>query len=100
MFKELFFLVLMGFSLSVHAQTNAVEAKAAYMLAEESYDKGDYPGALKFLQTTKNNLGSVNSKILYLETQAYAELYKVDKSYSSQLIKSIQAFQAAPDIAS
>nr|WP_294792718.1 hypothetical protein [uncultured Mucilaginibacter sp.] len=90
----LFFIV----SASARSQTNANEAKAAYLLAEESYAKSDYPATLNFLESAKKSLGGANSKILYLQIQAQAEMAKTDAKLTSNVLQTITAFEAAPDI--
>lgn len=85
-------------SLSAFAQINETEAKASYMLAEENYGKGNYPVALTFLKNAKANLGGANCKILYLQIQIESELAKTRKNYRDSLLKTIAAFQTAPDI--
>jgi len=80
------------------AQTNATEAKAAYLLAEENYGKGDYKAALRLLNNAKKSMGMANSKMLYLEVQIESELLKSDKSHYAALMKTIADFQSAPDI--
>lgn len=79
-------------------KTNQTEAKAAYMLAEESYDKANYPAALSYLKNAQKSLGGSNSKILYLQIQIEKEISKTQNNYRDSLIKTISAFQVAPDI--
>ena len=87
-----------GIVLSTHAQSNQIEAKAAYLLAEESFAKGDYVATLEYLENSTKSLGTTNSKLLYLKIQAELELYKKDKTYYDALIKSISDFQNSPDV--
>lgn len=93
----LFFIVLTLKVGSTVAQTNENEAKAAYLLAEESYAKNDYKTALNYLDEAKKNLGSANSKILYLQIQVQMELFKTDRSYLNKALQSIAEIEAAPD---
>lgn len=99
MYKSLLFsflfLIISG---SAKSQINANEAKAAYLLAEESYVKSDYPATLKFLENAKKSLGGVNSKILYLQIQAEAEMAKADPKLTSNVLQTIAAFETASDI--
>src|SRR5690606_34618939 len=83
-----------------YAQSNQIEAKAAYLLAEENFAKGDYPATLKYLETAVEHLGKTNSKLLYLQIQAELELYNRDRSYYDKVIKSITAFQNSADVKS
>lgn len=82
------------------AQTNSLEAKAAYLLAEESYGKGDMSAAIQYLDEASSKLGKPNAKILYLKIMALKELSAKDKTVSEQLATSITAFEKAPDFAS
>lgn len=88
----LFFKVASGI-----AQTNATEAKAAYLLAEESYGKGDMKSTLEYLEDASVKLGSANAKILYLKIIAERELANKDTAYISKLASSINNFEKAPD---
>jgi len=97
--KKLFWMLV--FVIAGHiakAQSNAVEAKAAYMLAEENYDKENYPLALSYLKKTQKSLGFSNCKILYLQIQIEKEISKKQNNYRDSLIKTISAFQGSPDI--
>ncbi|MBI2283526.1 MAG: hypothetical protein HYU71_07455 [Bacteroidetes bacterium] len=92
------FSFLLVLSFPAFAQINETEAKASYMLAEENYGKGNYPVALTFLKNAKANLGGANCKILYLQIQIESELAKTRRNYRDSLLKTIAAFQTAPDI--
>lgn len=94
----LFLLFMIIIIINIYAQDNSTEAIAAYQIAEESYEKGDFPTALRFLETAKKNLGTTNSKLMYLKIQIEMELYKTDKNLYEQMMKSINQFQTAPDI--
>lgn len=85
---------------SGYAQKNTNEAKAAYLLAEESYGKGDYKGALDFLQQVRTSLGSANCKILYLQVMTVRELYAKDSSGAEKTLAVINEFEKASDYAS
>lgn len=98
--RPILLLLLIIFSWQLSAQTNPTEAKAAFLLAEESYNQGDYKAALLYLNKAKKSFGATNSKMLYLQLQAELELYRTDKSYYDQVIQTIAAFQSAPDVAS
>lgn len=81
--------------ISTSAQ-NQNEAKAAYLLAEEFYAKGDYSNTLKFLDITESNLGSTNCKILYLKIITLSEVGKKEDNIEAQL-QSITQFEQSPD---
>jgi hypothetical protein len=98
MYKILLFLSLfLIVSISAKSQTNANEAKAAFLLAEESYGKAEYKEALNYLDQAKKSFGAANSKMLYLQIQIQLELLKTDKSYHDKLITTIADFESAPD---
>lgn len=82
-----------------HAQKSETEAKAAYLLAEEFYGKGDYKAALDYLQQVKLNLGGSNCKILYLEIMATRELYTKDPGLADKLLPLITEFEKSSDYA-
>lgn len=84
---------------ALNAQANEREAKAAYLLAEESYGKGDYKSTLEFLGQVREALGSTNCKILYLQIMATRELYAKDTSNNSKLLSLILEFEKSPDYA-
>lgn len=75
---------------------NLDEAKAAYLLAEEFYAKGDYVNTLKFLDITESNLGSTNCKILYLKIITLSEVGKKEDNIESQL-QTIAHFEQSQD---
>ena len=98
--KNLLLVISICFVCSVSAQTNTSEAKAAYLLAEESYGKGDYKNALEFLRTAREALGGTNCKVLYLQIMATRELYAKDSSVNSKLLPLILEFEKSADYAS
>ena len=74
---------------SSFSQVNDAEARAAYLLAEESYGKADYQSALKYIESAKKSLTRTNCKILYLQihierelsNQEYEAFLKTDKLF-------------------
>lgn len=84
---------------TLNAQANATEAKAAYLLAEDSYGKGDYKSALEFLRQVREALGSTNCKILYLQIMATRELYAKDTGSNNNVLPLILEFEKSPDYA-
>ena len=99
MIKYFAFSFMLFFATSAFSQSNQTEAKAAYLLAEESYGKGDYKTALDFLQQVKTNMGKSNCKILYLEIMATRELYAKDSSNAEKLLPLITEFEKSSDFA-
>lgn len=81
------------------AQNNQMEAKAAYMLAEEEFNNAKYTDAIKYLDEAITKLGTANAKILYLKIMSYKALAEKDKKYNSKLLETIAAFEKAPDVA-
>lgn len=47
---------------TVVAQSNDMEATAAYLLAEDSFANNDYQQTLGFIEQATKNLGKTNSK--------------------------------------
>lgn len=86
-------------ALPLFSQSNT-EAKAAYLLAEESYGKADFRAALSYLQEASTSLGVSNAKILYLAILIQRELANTDRSYLAKLDSSITSFENAPDVQS
>lgn len=96
---KIFSLFLLCFVLTgpVSAQSSAVEAKAAYLLAEESYGKGEMRTALQYLEDATSKLGTANAKVLYLKIMTLKELAVTDTGFNSKLDKAIAEFEKAPD---
>nr|WP_294792715.1 hypothetical protein [uncultured Mucilaginibacter sp.] len=92
----LFWLLLLALSFKTYAQAD-LEAKAAYLLAEEKYGKGDMKATLEYLDEAAGKLGSANAKILYLKIMAQRELANKDQRYLTKLDSTIALFQNSPD---
>lgn len=90
--------VFTGINNMSYAQTNSLEAKAAYLLAEESYGKGNMRAALDYLNEATAKLGAANAKILYLKIMALKEVSLKSPAFEKQLDTAIAAFEKAPDI--
>ncbi len=90
--------VFTGMNRVSYAQTNSLEAKAAYLLAEESYGKGNMRAALDYLNEAAAKLGTANAKILYLKIMALKEISLKSPAFEKQLDSAITAFERAPDI--
>jgi hypothetical protein len=82
---------------AIFAQDKQREAKAAYLLAEESFGKGDYKATLDFLQQTRTSLGAVNCKILFLQIMATREMYAKDPQVSNRILPLIDEFEKSAD---
>lgn len=95
--RILFILALLVATTGSYAQTNANEAKAAYMLAEENYGKGDYKTALEYLQQAKSALGTSNCKVAYLEIMVTRELNAKNPRQSEKILPLIAAFEKLDD---
>jgi len=97
--KILLIIIALIFSFTtLSAQTNQTEAKAAYLLAEESYGKGDYKTALRYLELTKKSLGSSNSKMLYLWIQTEIEISKTEPGNNEKILALIDEFEKLSDV--
>jgi hypothetical protein len=99
-FRILLLLVLVNGSWTAsNAQSNAIEAKAAYLLAEESYGKGDMRAALDYIGEATTKLGSANAKLSYLKIMILKEMSVKDTGALSKLDNAILEFEKAPDVA-
>ena len=96
--KQLLFVFMLAIAARAGAQTSALEAKAAYLLAEEHYGKGDMLTALQYLDEAVTKLGSANAKILFLRINILKELNTKSGSYSVKLDSAIAQFERAPDM--
>ena len=96
--KRILVIVFSLLSMSSIAQTASAEAKAAYMLAEDAFAASDWKGTLSYLEECKKLIGTPNSKILYLQILTELELAKMDTAYNTAALKTIAAFEKAPDI--
>jgi len=97
--KILLIIIALIFSFTtLSAQSNQTEAKAAYLLAEESYGKGDYKTALRYLELTKKSLGSSNSKMLYLWIQTELEIGKTEPGNNEKILALIDEFENLSDV--
>jgi hypothetical protein len=90
---------LMFVGYTVNAQANALEAKAAYLLAEESYGKGEMHAALDYINEASSKLGTANAKICYLKIMILKEVSFKDTNALAKMDSAILAFEKAPDIA-
>jgi hypothetical protein len=98
MIKYFAFSLMLFFGTSAFSQSNQTEAKAAYLLAEESYGKGDYKTALRYLELTKKSLGSSNSKMLYLWIQTEIEISKTEPGNNEKILSLIDEFEKLSDV--
>lgn len=95
-----FIIILIGAFSTGMAQNPASQAKAAYLLAEESFEAGNYLKSIDYLKQSRTSLGQSNCKILYLQIMAELELSKKDPEYLHALELSIAEFFKAPDLQS
>lgn len=82
---------------TVWAQNNAMEAKAAYLLAEEEFSAGKYDAAINYLDLAVVKLGSTNAKISYLKVVILQMQAKKDDNFLPRLREAIDAFETASD---
>lgn len=99
-FLKTFFFLLAMYSSKGNAQNNTMEAKAAYLLAEEEFSAGKYENCVRYLDSAAAKLGSTNAKILFLKILSFEFLSKKDPSRIPQLINTINAFEKSPDVSS
>lgn len=97
--KTILVLCLSLTGLVTRAQDNATEAKAAYLLAEECYGKGDYKCTLAYLKEVHKNLGSTNCKILYLQIMATREMLAKSETLADAVLPLVEEFEKSPDYA-
>lgn len=98
--RYLLFLSLLGIGFFSHAQSYSMEAKAAYLLAEEEFYAGKYETAIKYLDEAAAKLGKPNAKILYLKVMAILPMAQKDEKQTTRLKEAIMAFENTPDLAS
>ncbi len=91
------FIILCLSILNTSAQISSPEAKAAYLLAEESFEKGEMKTVLQYLEEATARLGASNAKILYMQIMAQRELANTDPTYLEKLDSTIRQFENAPD---
>lgn len=96
--RLVFILLITCLSSILYAQDRSIEAIAAYQMAEESMATQKYNDALRHIIRTKELLGTVNSKILYLEVQILDGLSNAGPQYLKDLQSAIHAFERASDI--
>jgi len=84
-------------SFVTYAQNNELEAKAAYLLADEKYGKGEVREALQYLKEAEAKLGAPNSKILYLKVMIVKGLSDQDRRYLPKLDSVIAVLEKLPD---
>ncbi len=71
--KVLLSVVLAMLTLAVSAQSTEVQARAAFLKAQELYGNGDFAGAIERLENAKSLLGSSNPRIDHLLANSHWE---------------------------
>lgn len=74
---------LLMICLDVLAQSNDIQAKAAFLSAQEAYGNGDYAGSIEKLEYVKELLGATNPRVEHLLANAYLEMGDYDKVQKS-----------------
>jgi uncharacterized protein (TIGR02145 family) len=78
------FVLLFLFSYTtVLSQPADIQAKAAFLSAQDAYGNGDYPAAIDKLEHVKKLLGSTNPRVEHLLANAYLENGDVGKAEES-----------------
>ncbi len=80
--KFLFF-PLLFICLIVLAQPADIQAKSAFLAAQDAYGNGDYAKAIEKLDQVKKLLGSTNPRVEHLLANAYFENEEYDKAQAS-----------------
>lgn len=95
-----YYLSFLLFSLNLLSQNqiNEVQAKAAYVLAEEAYNNKNFISAITYLDECKKALGTESPKILYLKILSELEIAKTDAKYFDILENTIRTFEMSPGI--
>lgn len=79
------------------SRLRVLEAKAAFLSAEEAFEKKDYTGALKLLDDARASFGAANTPMLNLQALIEAELARTDSTYVFKALKTISRLEKAPD---
>lgn len=101
MLKNMFLflgLFIVAATTKISAQVNSVEAKAAYLLAEESYGKGEMRAALDYVNEATSRLGIANAKICYLKIMILKEISFKDTNALAKMDSAILEFEKTKDI--
>jgi len=91
--KVTLYALLITSSLALIAQSTDIQAKAAFLKAQEFYGNGNFIEAVERLESAKKLLGSSNPRIDHLLANSYWELGKVQEAKNA--ISSY--FEKAPD---
>ncbi len=69
--------------LACYSQPADIQAKSAFLAAQDAYGNGDYHTAIEKLEHVKKLLGSTNPRVEHLLANAYFENGEFDKSQAS-----------------
>ena len=95
--KIAFFVILCLSFIQVKAQDKGDIAKALFTRAENSYSSEKYEDALQYLNDCEKNLGSTNSRILYLKINVLNSLFIKSGTYLPDLKTAIDKFFEVTD---
>lgn len=82
-FFAVFILLLSSVSIKLHAQSNAVKAKAYYLTAVNEYKSRNYSKAIEYCQQVEDMLGKTNSRIESVRLRSYYDDGKTEKAKQS-----------------
>ena len=86
-FFTVFILLMSSVSIKLHAQSNAVKAKAYYLTAVNEYKSRNYSKAIEYCQQVEDMLGKTNARVESVRLRSYYDDGKTEKAK-----KSLQAF--------
>jgi hypothetical protein len=79
---------------------SAMEARAAFILAEEEFAANRYENSLKFIEQAAAKPGNASPQLLYLKIKCLQALNQKDIKYTADLKSSIEAFEKSQGLAS
>jgi TPR repeat protein len=79
-FFTVFILLMSSATIKLHAQSNAVKAKAYYLTAVNEYKSRNYSKAIEYCQQVEDMLGKTNSRIESVRLRSYYDDGKTEKA--------------------
>ncbi len=82
-FFTVFILLMSSIIIKLHAQSNAVKAKAYYLTAVNEYKSRNYSKAIEYCRQVEDMLGKTNSRIESVRLRSYYDDGKTEKAKKS-----------------
>jgi TPR repeat protein len=79
-FFTVFILLMSSVSIKLHAQSNAVKAKAYYLTAVNEYKSRNYSKAIEYCQQVEDMLGKTNARVESVRLRSYYDDGKTEKA--------------------